>query len=137
MVDPVVTPTALFWPHCCGVCQSQSGPFVDTSHETRLGDRTYLCASCVRLAALALGFLEGDRHTELLHVAEHESETAKQLVQMTERRDKLAAELREAKKQNAAVVADRDWNVQRVAQLEAAITDDARSRLAIVGGEAA
>jgi hypothetical protein len=137
MLEPVVTPTALVWPHCCGACQSQTGPFVDTHHENRFGDRLYLCASCVRLAALALGYLEGDEHTKLLHAAEQESETAKHLAQMTGRRDKLAAELRQVKKAAGAVGEELSWYKARVDQLEHAITEDARSRLAVVGDDAA
>jgi cell division protein FtsB len=137
MLNPIVVPTALLWPHSCSQCQSQTGPLVDTHHENRVGDRLYLCASCVRLDALALGYLEGDEHTKLLNVAEQESETAKQLAQMTEKRDKLAAELKIAKKAVVTLHDDLDWHRGRVDQLERAITEDARSRLAIVGDDAA
>ena len=137
MLEPIVVPTAIVWPNNCGQCQSQTGPFVDTHHENRFGDRLYLCASCVRIDALKLGYLEGDEHTKLLHAAEQEGESARALVQMTERRDKLAAELRQAKKTISTLSTELDWHQERVVQLERAITEDARSRLAVVGDDAA
>jgi hypothetical protein len=141
MLEPIVVPTALIRPYSCSQCQSQVGPFVDTHHEYWASSsdphRLYLCASCVRLDALVLGYLEGDEHTKLLHAAEQESETAKQLTQMTERRDKVAAELRQVKKASFSLVEELSWYKARVDQLERAITEDARSRLAVVGDDAA
>jgi len=141
LLEPIVVPTAIIYPQACIQCHSQTGPFVDTHTERRIGpndfERIYLCASCIRIDARALGFLEGDEHTKLLHAAEHESETQKLLARMTERRDKIAAENLNLKQKNAGLADDLVWHRQRVEQLERVISEDARSRLAVVGNDAA
>jgi cell division protein FtsB len=137
LIAPIAVDTPAMWPHACVQCRSATGPLVDTHVHDANENRVYVCASCVRLDAIALGLLEGDRNATLLHAAEGESAAQKQLEAMTARRDKLAAKAKDLEKDNAALTEHRDWLAQRVAQLEAAITDDARSRLAVVGNEAA
>lgn len=59
------------WPQRCVVCHATKGPLVDTrkqgiaATETR-EDRIYVCGSCVKLSALELGLIEGERMEQLL-----------------------------------------------------------------------
>lgn len=121
----------------CAVCGSTTGPFVHAKKEDPFGDMFYLCASCVRLAALTMGYLEGDEHTKLLRAAEQESETAKHLADEKLRGVKQRAEIKDLKRNVEELLTERNWYHGRVEQLEKAITEDARARLALVGNDAA
>jgi hypothetical protein len=57
-------------PNGCVICRSATGPLVDTTRELLAnfgpqGFRIYLCSQCLKLAALELGLIEGDRMEEL------------------------------------------------------------------------
>lgn len=82
------------WPQKC-VCGATAGPLVDTTWVNSAGERVYLCSSCVRLAARCLGFVKGERMTELLKAGALLDEAKKEAEQregiMAEQLNELAA----------------------------------------------
>ena len=56
-------------PGAC-VCGSQKRPVVDTVRELPGYGRVYLCELCVRMSALAFGWVDGDSHDRLRQQAD-------------------------------------------------------------------
>lgn len=59
------------WPQRCVICHGTKGPLVDTRKQGvgafgEREDRIYVCGNCVKLCALELGLVDGERMSQLL-----------------------------------------------------------------------
>ena len=126
---------AAFWPNAC-VCGSVDGPFVDLEIDRPIAgrdSRLYLCQRCGKGAAREFGFAKGKRMDELaeadkkLHVAQ----------QQIDRQDAANAEYEAtilARDQRIeALVETNTAQAERIAQLVAALKDEAKALTSVVG----
>lgn len=136
MLNPIVVDAPTIFPNCCAQCKGQTGPLVDTHVENRFGDRIYMCASCIRLDAIALGLVKGKRHSELLTQMRTQAEDGRQAeaaqTLAAEARTALAIEERTSGQLRDELVAAH----QRIDQLENAIRSEAEASLAVVAAGA-
>jgi hypothetical protein len=69
------------WPQRCVLCHGTGGPLVDTRKQGvgAVGDREdrlYVCGNCVKLCALELGLIDGERMQQLLKAGDLLDEAA-------------------------------------------------------------
>jgi hypothetical protein len=136
LLEPIVVDAPTIFPNACAQCHGQTGPLVDTHVENRFGDRVYLCASCIRIDAIALGLVKGKRHSELLTQMRTAAEDSRQAeaarALADEARTALAIEERTSGQLRDELVAAH----QRIDQLENAIRTEAEASLAVVAAGA-
>lgn len=132
MLDPIILDAPLFWPNKCQHCDNYKGPVLDLHKETSNRERIYVCQRCVTYHAQLFGLLPGDEHERLLRSDAILRERDRELAKATNTIAKDAKVKKEQRVQISELQDYRAWAEGRLAQLEAAIGEDAKARLALV-----
>lgn len=133
MLEFIVVESGSFYPNCCIACNGYKGPLADLHVETHSG-RVYVCRSCAKRLAIVFGFTKGEQMEKLTRAAERLELGEKQMdealcriADMESDQTQLLGELR-------ALQDYRAFAEGRIAQLEALISEDAKTRLQVANG---